>query len=524
MKINKMNLHSNKWSFRISRLLFLVGLQTPNNKGFQMKKFNQSLLATAMLLAAGGANAAAFQLAEVSTSGLGRAYAGEAAIADNASVVATNPALMSMFKTNQFSVGGVYVDSKIHMSGPVTANIAGEVTTGSANKSNVVPGSLIPNMYFVAPINDKFAVGGGMNVNFGLKSEYESNYDAGIFGGVTDLTAINLNLSGSYKITEGFSAGLGLNAIYAKAEVSRTAGILDTALEEAATNPARAQRIQSRLIAAAQARALNSLPANAPANIRQAVANQAEQAVRTRLQGLGALSQRVNKDTKLTHLQDKSAWAFGWNAGLVYNFNERNRIGVAYHSKIDIDFKDRNAVSYLPLGTTPTVGEGGLTLHLPGYWEVSGFHQLTDKFAMHYSYKYTEWSRLKNLHATYVDGQLAFHKEEQYHNNSRIALGATYDIDDKLTVRAGIAYDEAAAPRSHASASIPDTDRTWYSLGATYKFTPNLSVDFAYAYLKGKKLRFKETQTLAGGLAVVEADYTSKASANLYGLNLNYSF
>lgn len=47
-----------------------------------MKKFNQSILATAMLLAAGGANAAAFQLAEVSTSGLGRAYAGEAAIAD----------------------------------------------------------------------------------------------------------------------------------------------------------------------------------------------------------------------------------------------------------------------------------------------------------------------------------------------------------------------------------------------------------------------------------------------------------
>lgn len=35
-----------------------------------MKKFNQSLLATAMLLAAGGANAAAFQLAEISTSGL----------------------------------------------------------------------------------------------------------------------------------------------------------------------------------------------------------------------------------------------------------------------------------------------------------------------------------------------------------------------------------------------------------------------------------------------------------------------
>ena len=59
-----------------------------------MRKFNKTLLAMTTLLVASGANAAAFQLAEVSTSGLGRAYAGEAAIADNASVVATNPCLL----------------------------------------------------------------------------------------------------------------------------------------------------------------------------------------------------------------------------------------------------------------------------------------------------------------------------------------------------------------------------------------------------------------------------------------------
>lgn len=98
-KNKEINLHSVASSFRIGRIFI-------NNKGSQMKKFNQSLLATAMLLAAGGANAAAFQLAEVSTSGLGRAYAGEAAIADNAAVIATNPALMTVFKRAQFSTGG----------------------------------------------------------------------------------------------------------------------------------------------------------------------------------------------------------------------------------------------------------------------------------------------------------------------------------------------------------------------------------------------------------------------------------
>ena len=82
-----------------------------------------------------------------------------------------------------------------------------------------------------------------------------------------------------------------------------------------------------------------------------------------------------------------------------------------------------------------------------------------------------------------------------YRNSSRVALGGTYNVDDKLTLRAGIAYDQAAATE-HASAAIPDTDRTWYSVGATYKFTPNLSVDLGYAYLKGKKVHFKEEQVI----------------------------
>ena len=48
-----------------------------------MNKFSKTLLASSLFVSA-GAHAAAFQLAEVSTSGLGTAYAGNAAVADNA--------------------------------------------------------------------------------------------------------------------------------------------------------------------------------------------------------------------------------------------------------------------------------------------------------------------------------------------------------------------------------------------------------------------------------------------------------
>ncbi|MEX4571979.1 OmpP1/FadL family transporter [Haemophilus influenzae] len=451
-----------------------------------MKKFNQSLLATAMLLAAGGTNAAAFQLAEVSTSGLGRAYAGEAAIADNASVVATNPALMSLFKTNQFSVGGVYVDSRINMNGDVAATVKGatmDITkNGSASERNVVPGAFVPNLYFVAPVNDKFALGAGMNVNFGLKSEYDDSYNAGVFGGKTDLTAINLNLSGAYRVTEGLSLGLGVNAVYAKAQVERNAGIIaDTVkISQGAFT-----------VGSSEDKAIPSYV--------------------------------TSKDKSVVSLQDRAAWGFGWNTGVMYQFNEANRIGLAYHSKVDIDFTDRTATS-LEAGAIGAGKKGDLTLTLPDYLELSGFHQLTDKFAVHYSYKYTHWSRLTRLYASSENGKKAFDKELQYSNNSRIALGASYNLYEKLTLRAGIAYDQAAS-RHQRSAAIPDTDRTWYSLGATYKFTPNLSVDLGYAYLKGKKVHFKEVATIGKNVILnTTANYTSQAHANLYGLNLNYSF
>lgn len=459
-----------------------------------MKKFNQSLLATAMLLAAGGANAAAFQLAEVSTSGLGRAYAGEAAIADNASVVATNPALMSLFKTAQFSTGGVYIDSRINMNGDVTSyaqtitNKIGmkAIKDGSASQRNVVPGAFVPNLYFVAPVNDKFALGAGMNVNFGLKSEYDDSYDAGVFGGKTDLSAINLNLSGAYRVTEGLSLGLGVNAVYAKAQVERNAGILVDTVKDGQVTGALATLGEP----------YKNLPQHLP-----------------------------SKDKSVVSLQDRAAWGFGWNAGVMYQFNEANRIGLAYHSKVDIDFTDRTATS-LEANVIKEGKKGDLTLTLPDYLELSGFHQLTDKLAVHYSYKYTHWSRLTRLYASSENGKKAFDKELQYSNNSRVALGASYNLDEKLTLRAGIAYDQAAS-RHQRSAAIPDTDRTWYSLGATYKFTPNLSVDLGYAYLKGKKVHFKEVKTIGEQRALTfntTANYTSQAHANLYGLNLNYSF
>ncbi len=59
-----------------------------------MRLFKKSLLAVTVTLATQQAFAAGFQLNAQSATGLGRAFAGDAVIADNAAVMSRNPAAM----------------------------------------------------------------------------------------------------------------------------------------------------------------------------------------------------------------------------------------------------------------------------------------------------------------------------------------------------------------------------------------------------------------------------------------------
>lgn len=459
-----------------------------------MNKFTKTAIASIFSFSAVGAYSAAFQLAEVSTSGLGMAYAGNAAVADNASVVANNPALMTNFKSTEISAGGVFVNAKV--------DVEGKFGTVNAAHRNVIPNALVPNMYIVMPVNDRFSLGGGVNVNYGMTSEYNDQFNAGVYGGLTKLTAMNFNLSGAYDLGYGFSFGAGLNAVYADADLKRNLGVGGKAI---------AQRLGQA--ATALAASGNTARATALSSVASQLATMPNSTVVSEIKG------------------DK--WALGWNAGLAYALNENHRWGISYRSAVNLKFKGKYSNDFptaynallaqlAAMGTSlpisqATGGEqiaGRLTLNLPAVWEFSGYHKLTDRLAMQYSYKLTEWKRLKSLTAYGDAGNVLFTKAENFSNSSRYALGFSYDASEQLTLRTGFAYDQAAS-KKHKSISIPDTSRTWYSVGATYRFTPNLSADVGFSHLRGKKQQFTE-----GNLGA----FNTKARANLYGLNLNYKF
>ncbi|ONF82320.1 long-chain fatty acid transporter [Salmonella enterica subsp. enterica serovar Typhimurium] len=151
----------------------------------QKTLFTKSALAVAVAIISTQAWSAGFQLNEFSSSGLGRAYSGEGAIADDAGNVSRNPALITMFDRPTFSAGAVYIDPDVNISGTSPSR-------RTLDADNIAPTAWVPNVHFVAPINDQFGWGASITSNYGLATEFNDTYAGGSVGGTTDLETMNL--------------------------------------------------------------------------------------------------------------------------------------------------------------------------------------------------------------------------------------------------------------------------------------------------------------------------------------------
>ncbi len=117
--------------------------------------------------------AAGFALIEQSGSGMGNAYAGGAAAAEDASTIFFNPAGMTYIQGTQ-AVGAVHLikpNAEFNNQGSVAA--AGKPLGDEGPNAGDL--AFVPNMYFKTDLNENVKFGIGVNAPFGLKTEYDNH-------------------------------------------------------------------------------------------------------------------------------------------------------------------------------------------------------------------------------------------------------------------------------------------------------------------------------------------------------------
>ncbi|GAW96627.1 MULTISPECIES: outer membrane protein transport protein [Colwellia] len=391
--------------------------------------FKKTLLALSLTCSSFYSVGAAFQLAEHSAAGLGRAFAGEAAIADDASVVARNPALMAQFDKMEFSVTGTYVMPDVSLTGIATSN---GTDPAALNNNSIAPSAFIPAVYLVVPLNDKFALGFATFSNFGLATEFDNDYAAGQLAGETSITTVNFNTSLSYKVNDNFVIAGGVNVIYGEASLIRNAG---------------------------------ENPFDIPAHTE--VANLVGDDISYGW-NMG-LSYDFNENHRLGfsyRSEVKLALSGDYSNGLPADLG--GLAGKVVAGAMDITLPAIMEISGLhQVSDTVAVHYSAMWTGWSSFDELAGYVEGQD--------------------------EAVFAKEENFSNSMRYALGATYQLSSNLKLRTGIAYDQSPADANHLSISIPDTNRIWLSGGLNYTFTNKSSLDFGVSIVKGETQTFTET-------------------------------
>jgi long-chain fatty acid transport protein len=166
------------------------------------------------------ANAAGFALIEQNASGMGNAYAGGSAIAEDASTIFFNPAGMTYIQGTQ-AVGALHLinpNAEFKDKGSIKA--AGFPPKGDEGPNG---GDLafVPNFYFKMDLTDSVKLGVGMSAPFGLKTEYDDKWVGRFQGDKSEVKTININPSIAFKVNDQLSLGFGVSVMRAEATLTR---------------------------------------------------------------------------------------------------------------------------------------------------------------------------------------------------------------------------------------------------------------------------------------------------------------
>ena len=180
----------------------------------------------ASLFAVTGAQAAGFALIEQSASGMGNAYAGGSAAAEDASTIFFNPAGMTYINGTQ-AVGALHLinpNAEFNNKGSVAANRNFAKTLFrplGGEGPNAGDLAFVPNFYFMTEITPSIKAGVGINAPFGLKTEYDDKWIGRFQADKSEVKTININPSVAFKVNDQLSLGFGVSAMRAEATLTQ---------------------------------------------------------------------------------------------------------------------------------------------------------------------------------------------------------------------------------------------------------------------------------------------------------------
>jgi long-chain fatty acid transport protein len=341
-----------------------------------------------------------FRNSTIGTFGLGRS-GGRIAQVDDATAVQQNPAnLIGITNTEaQLALSVIYI------------NVDYQSPLGQS-ASTIHPWKVLPNFFLAMPLkNDRYAVGLGVTVPYGLANQWNSSATAFSqkppYGSLTyfaphysQLITINLNPTIAVKLTDKISLGAGLDVMWSDLEFKQF------------------------------------LSPNVP-NLQ-------------------------------AHAEGDGV-GIGGNLGLTWHITERQQLALTYRSTMTVDYSGTTKFDNLP-GVPST--SFGSQIKYPNIISVGYGINLTDKIRVETDFEWLQFSQFRNLPVNVGNNLLGVPSQsipEKWKNTFTVGIGGDWKFADHWVLRAGYQFFESPVPDTTFSPTIPDANQNVFTIGLGWK-------------------------------------------------------
>jgi long-chain fatty acid transport protein len=418
---------------------------------------------TALLCAltlGGTAHASGFQLREVSGSLQGSSFAGMSTGSDDASQIFYNPANAADFDHSTYSVGGTLVmpNSRLTHSSATKSTLTNAANVSRDGYGDMAQDAFVPNAHAVWKLSDQMNLGISITSPWGLVTDYDGDFAGRFFGTTSSIKTTNVKPVLAYRFENGLSVGAGPQLQYMNARLAKAVGF-----------------------------------------------------------GSGEGNSDVTGDDL----------AAGWTAGVNWEVVPGTRIGASYvseikhHLKGDIKFDSAaEAGGYVDQSakadvTTPEFVTFGIAQDIGEKWTVMADGQ------------WTNWNSLGTLtfnyggdiNTNFAGNQNSTSDTYNWGSSWFASLGTKYKYDENWTFRGGVAYDQTPISDRYRNVRIPDSNRYWVSLGATYKVADWADVSLGYTHIFAHAAKVNVSQTSVGSFS---GNYESKV--DIIALQAKFAF
>ncbi|MBV4541710.1 OmpP1/FadL family transporter [Pseudomonas vlassakiae] len=299
------------------------------------------------------------------------------------------------------------------------------------------------SLFISHQIDDRSAIGFGMYGNFGLALDYDDDWAGRYFTQEAAIIGVSFQPTLAYKFTDDLSFGIGPRIML---------GYYRT-----------------------------------------------EMAINNNLLGL-----RDRPDGQLEY-KDTDVGT-GVNLGLLYQLSPRTAVGLAYTSKVKLEFKDSPHVRNI---TNPLINAGlnrldvdslELDLNVPQTVTASIAHDLNEQWKLLGSLGWQDWSDFGDVGVD-VDangGGVSRTVDRKYKDTWHASVGAMYQATRQVRWSVGVGYDSSAVDDKDRTVDNPMGETWRLATGVNYEVEEGLDLHLAYTLVWLGDMDVDQTKSRSG--------------------------